>query len=374
MKLTRLLRPLINYQHHLCQRFSHHDSASGSINDTRKNSTLVNTDDDSFFSEFEESPVVQVIPKERTVVPQYIEKIGTVSRRFKWEDPGENRALIATYLRGSYTGWHVHYLQQYPDLNRYQRKVMFEKECENFIFSENPANFSPKELGLSDEIRIPKRQLKIKLTRPNEVVYHHDLCEMWKRRQQIDIPFINVGSYVEIKYKSGYAAQPSLTFSGLCIMKKHSDLHAYVTLRRSYESQEDDAVEKTFYLYSPWIESVKIISYQVRSRHDLKCIRDFDIKQSKLPTDFPKRTTLDNGVEVPHYHEQVVSWRMFKGGRSRGQRKHWAKDYLPPGRAHTLRLHKMWLPEHDPERTYKPFYKHKSYKKTYMKPLIKNKK
>lgn len=363
MKLTRLFRPLINT--HLCQRALLHDVRS--VNDSRRNHSLAKTAEDDFFSETTE-PKTSAVPdlSFRTAkVPQSIEKIGTVSRKFKWENPGENRALIASYLEGSYTGWHVHYLQQYPELNRHQRKVMFEKECEEFIFSENPANLTLEELGLSNALRVPKRQLKIKLIKPNDVVYHHDLCEMWKRRQQIDIPFLNVGSYVEVKCKSGYPAQPSLTFSGLCIMKSHRDLNSYLTLRRSFESQEDDAVEKTFSLYSPWLESIKVLSYQVRGRDDLKCIRDFDIKQSKLPATFPEPTFLDNGMEVPKYEELLPKWRVWKGNKSRGNNIHWGKDFLPPGRGHTLRLHKMWLPEHDPERNHLPHYKHKSFKKPY---------
>ena len=235
MKLTRLFTPLINT--HLCQRAFLHGTRS--IDDSRRNHSLAqNIEDDVFSQDIEPKTCALPALPTKTKMPQSIEKIGSVSRKFKWENPGENRSLIASYLEGSYTGWHVHYLQQYPELNRHQRKVMFEKECEEFIFSENPANLTPEELGLKTALRIPKRQLKIKLVKPNDIVYHHDLCEMWKRRQQIEIPFVNVGSYVEIKSKSGYAAQPPLTFSGLCIMKSHRDLYSFVTLRRSFESQE----------------------------------------------------------------------------------------------------------------------------------------
>lgn len=370
MKHVRLLRPLINTQIYLGQKARLHKS--GCIN-VRKNHSLMKSDEnqsDKLQNVFQ--PDVASLSKSQMnftapslIIPKYIEKIGTVSRRFKWENPGENRAMIASYLEGSYTGSHAHYLQEYPELNRYQRKVMFDKEYEKFIFSENPANYTPEEFGFSQTLRIPRRQLKIKLIKPSDIVYYHDLCEMWKRRQQIDMPFINVGSYVQIKAKSGYPAQPSLTFSGLCIMKYHRDMHAYVTLRRSYASQTDDAVEKTYSLYSPWIESIKVLSYQVRCQEDLRCVRDFDIKQSKLPhlSHFPQPEFLPNGVEIPKYVPQVVKWRRYRKSTRSERKKMWAKAFKPPGRAGTLRLHKMWLPEHDPERTYIPHYKIDSRKK-----------
>ena len=109
---------------------------------------------------------------------------------------------------------------------------MFDMQCEKAMFAENPAVYLPEDLGFTELSREPELQNKIHKIKPTEFVNYHDLCEMWKRRQQIDIPFVCVGSYVEVKLKAAEAQNP-LLFSGLCIYKEHHNVSAHITLRRA---------------------------------------------------------------------------------------------------------------------------------------------
>lgn len=269
------------------------------------------------------------------------------SRRFKFEYPGENIGNTATYLKGEYQGWSAGFLP-HLDVNKWQRQAMFERECEKAMFAENPADYQMEELGFTRDFVIREQIIKIEKQIPTEYVLFHDLKEMWKRRQSTDLPFINVGSFVEVKCRSQWDLARPITYGGIVIEKEHKDLGAFFIVRKNVESY-GYGIENLFHMYSPYLESVKVISYQVRDdpAGTLQSIRDLTREQTELQEPAPEQEfDPESGLEIPHfepliheYREQQSQKRFLKSTR-----------HFRPRRADTLRNYKLW--ETNPDKRY----------------------
>lgn len=113
---------------------------------------------------------------------------------------------------------------------------MFERECERAMFAQDPGEYDMEELGFTREFEKREQIIKIEKQRPTEYVIYHDLKEMWKRRQGMDLPFVNVGSFVEVKLRSKWGLSRPVTYGGVVIEKEHKDLSAHFILRKNLSS------------------------------------------------------------------------------------------------------------------------------------------
>ena len=73
---------------------------------------------------------------------------------------------------------------------------------------------------------------------------------------------MSVGCYVEVKLRQQWDLEYPLTYRGIVIEREHKDLGAYFIIRQNVESY-GYGVENFVFMYSPYVESIKVLSYQV---------------------------------------------------------------------------------------------------------------
>jgi len=190
------------------------------------------------------------------------------------------------------------------------------------------------------------------MQKPTEFVLYHDLREMWKRRQSMNLPFVNVGSFVEVKCRSKWDLGRPVTYGGLVIEKEHKDLDAFFIIRKNVSSY-GYGVENYISMYSPWLESVKVISYQVRDDPDVKgtlhSVRDLTPDQTELQDPVPEPVfDPESNLEIPHFVPLRIEYREQK------RQKRFLKStrHFRPRRSDTTRNEKLWVPKSQPETRY----------------------
>ncbi|KAL5265477.1 hypothetical protein ACHWQZ_G006257 [Mnemiopsis leidyi] len=285
------------------------------------------------------------------IQPSVLDNYRTESRRFVFEQPGTNIKNLASYLRGDYPGWSPNFLP-HLDINDWQRKVMFDRECERALFLQDPGQYEMEELGFSRQFEVRDKIPKIEEQIPTDFVLYHDLREMWKRRQSMDLPFVNVGSFVEVKCRSKWDLTRPVTYGGLVIEKEHRNLNAFFVIRKNVSSY-GYGVENLIQMYSPWLESVKVISYQVRDDPDRKgtlhSVRDLTPDQTELQDPIPSPLVdPESNLEIPHFEPLRLEYREQK----KQKRYMMSSRHLRPRRSDTTRNEKLWVPKSQPDIRY----------------------
>ena len=92
-------------------------------------------------------------------------------------------------------------------------------------------------------------------------------------------------------------------FEGVCIAKKNRDLNSSFTVRKI---SFGEGVERTFALYSPNVESIKVIRSGKVRRAKLYYLRDRKGKSARIAEKIKKKIGVDVSVKSIESKEKVV--------------------------------------------------------------------
>ena len=92
-------------------------------------------------------------------------------------------------------------------------------------------------------------------------------------------------------------------FEGVCIAKKNRDLNSSFTVRKI---SFGEGVERTFALYSPNVESIKVIRSGKVRRAKLYYLRDRKGKSARIAEKIKKKIGVDVSVKLSEKKEKVV--------------------------------------------------------------------
>ena len=92
-------------------------------------------------------------------------------------------------------------------------------------------------------------------------------------------------------------------FEGVCIAKKNRDLNSSFTVRKI---SFGEGVERTFALYSPNVESIKVIRSGKVRRAKLYYLRDRKGKSARIAEKIKKKIGVDVSVKTSEPKEKVV--------------------------------------------------------------------
>ena len=92
-------------------------------------------------------------------------------------------------------------------------------------------------------------------------------------------------------------------FEGVCIAKKNRDLNSSFTVRKI---SFGEGVERTFALYSPNVDSIKVIRSGKVRRAKLYYLRDRKGKSARIAEKIKKKTGVDVSVKSVESKEKVV--------------------------------------------------------------------
>ena len=116
-----------------------------------------------------------------------------------------------------------------------------------------------------------------------------------KIRQMNEIPEFSPGDTVSVQVlvKEGKRERIQY-FEGVCIAKKNRDLNSSFTVRKI---SFGEGVERTFALYSPIVESVKVIRSGKVRRAKLYYLRDRTGKSARIAEKIKKKIGIDVGAK-----------------------------------------------------------------------------
>jgi len=126
--------------------------------------------------------------------------------------------------------------------------------------------------------------------------------DMFRRRQQIDIPEFYVGSVLAVTSADPYAPTRRNRFVGICILRERHGLKHQFTLRNIVDGV---GVEIIYELYNPTITKIEVLKLEKRLDDNLAYLRDappeyctfpFDMEPVKLP---PGAGVPLNTIQVP---------------------------------------------------------------------------
>ena len=92
-------------------------------------------------------------------------------------------------------------------------------------------------------------------------------------------------------------------FEGVCIAKKNRDLNSSFTVRKI---SFGEGVERTFALYSPNVDSIKVIRSGKVRRAKLYYLRDRKGKSARIAEKIKKKIGVDVSVKAVESKEKVV--------------------------------------------------------------------
>jgi large subunit ribosomal protein L19 len=92
-------------------------------------------------------------------------------------------------------------------------------------------------------------------------------------------------------------------FEGVCIAKKNRDLNSSFTVRKI---SFGEGVERTFALYSPNVDSIKVIRSGKVRRAKLYYLRDRKGKSARIAEKIKKKIGIDVSVKPVELKEKVV--------------------------------------------------------------------
>jgi len=211
---------------------------------------------------------------------------------------------------------------------------------------------------------------------PNPIPYLRDRIleklerkDMFRRRQQIDIPEFYVGSVLAVTSADPYAANRRNRFVGICILREGHGLKHQFTLRNIVDGL---GVEIVYELYNPTITKIEVLKLERRLDDNLAYLRDapaefstfpFDMEPVKLP---PGSGVPLNTIQVPitNTHWQY-KWERYdlKGAilpsLPRSVRKA-AERYAQPWRQwDIMRQYREEIHDEDRAEIYEDIQKHK---------------
>ena len=92
-------------------------------------------------------------------------------------------------------------------------------------------------------------------------------------------------------------------FEGVCIAKKNRDINSSFTVRKI---SFGEGVERTFALYSPNVDSIKVIRFGKVRRAKLYYLRDRKGKSARIAEKIKKKIGLDASVKPVESKEKVA--------------------------------------------------------------------
>ena len=99
-------------------------------------------------------------------------------------------------------------------------------------------------------------------------------------------------------------------FEGVCIAKKNRDLNSSFTVRKI---SFGEGVERTFALYSPNVDSIKVIRSGKVRRAKLYYLRDRKGKSARIAEKIKKKIGVDVSVKPSEFKEKVVETAKEEG-------------------------------------------------------------
>ncbi|CAF0723140.1 unnamed protein product [Didymodactylos carnosus] len=137
---------------------------------------------------------------------------------------------------------------------------------------------------------------------PNPIPYLRDRVleklerlDIFRRRQQIDIPEFYVGSVLAVTSADPYAPNRRNRFVGICIKRERHGLKHRFTLRNIIDGL---GVEIIYELYNPTITRIEVLKLERRLDDDLTYLRDADPEHCTFPFDM-EPVKLPPGSGVP---------------------------------------------------------------------------
>ena len=103
-------------------------------------------------------------------------------------------------------------------------------------------------------------------------------------------------------------------FEGVCIAKKNRDLNSSFTVRKI---SFGEGVERTFALYSPNVDSIKVIRSGKVRRAKLYYLRDRKGKSARIAEKIKKKIGVDVSVKPVESKEKVVEAQKKKLQKSK---------------------------------------------------------
>ena len=107
-------------------------------------------------------------------------------------------------------------------------------------------------------------------------------------------------------------------FEGVCIAKKNRDINSSFTVRKI---SFGEGVERTFALYSPNVDSIKVIRTGKVRRAKLYYLRDRKGKSARIAEKIKKKIGIDIAPESKQALEDVVSDEKIKKETSTDEKK-----------------------------------------------------
>ena len=92
-------------------------------------------------------------------------------------------------------------------------------------------------------------------------------------------------------------------FEGVCIAKKNRDINSSFTVRKI---SFGEGVERTFALYSPIVDSIKVIRSGKVRRAKLYYLRDRRGKSSRIAEKVKKKTGIENSLKPQEKKEEAL--------------------------------------------------------------------
>ncbi|XP_022293588.2 large ribosomal subunit protein bL19m-like [Crassostrea virginica] len=119
--------------------------------------------------------------------------------------------------------------------------------------------------------------------------------DMFRRRQNLNIPEFYVGSIVAVTVTDPYSPSKENRFVGICIQRRFSGLDHNFTLRNVIYGQ---GIEIKYDLYNPNILSIECLRMEKRLDPELLYLRDCPQEYSTVPLDMEK-IPAPKGKDVP---------------------------------------------------------------------------
>ncbi|XP_046571573.1 39S ribosomal protein L19, mitochondrial-like isoform X2 [Haliotis rubra] len=192
---------------------------------------------------------------------------------------GRNDIRVINYLDNEKVERHRRTpLSQHPDV----------KDIENVVgrrHVELPPDFSNVMPEFLPSPRVEHRD------RVRELLERED---MYRRREQIEIPEFYVGSVLAVTVADKYTAGKTNRFVGICTRRNGHGLRACFILRNVVDGQ---GVEIMYEMYNPVVQKMEVLRLEKRLDEDLMYLRDCPPEYSTFPMDM-EATPLPKGSSV----------------------------------------------------------------------------
>ena len=118
-------------------------------------------------------------------------------------------------------------------------------------------------------------------------------------------PFVNIGDTIKVGVKIVEGKRERIQyFEGVCIAKKNRDINSSFTVRKI---SFGEGVERTFALYSPNVDSIKVIRSGKVRRAKLYYLRDRKGKSARIAEKIKKKIGVDVSVKPKEIEKKELS-------------------------------------------------------------------